>query len=270
MIDPLACALVPTLLPGAEPFAADGGDVGVLVLHGFTGNPSSLRPLAEHLADAGFAVELPRLPGHGTTWRRLRRTGWPDWLREARAALLLLRDRTERQVVAGLSMGGALALRLLQTESGLAGGVLVNPSVDPRDPRLRALPVAKWLVPSVGGLGGDIAKPQADEHPYDRVPLKALASLLEGQRTVRAELHRVHQPLLVLTSAQDHVVDPADSRLVVEGVASADVEHVILERSYHVATLDYDADLIAERAERFTRRVAGAPADADAGAGAGA
>lgn len=259
---------MPSLLPGAEPYTAAGGDVGVLVLHGFTGNPSSMRPLAERLAEAGFAVELPRLPGHGTSWRQLQRTRWPDWVREARAALTILRAHTERQLVVGLSMGGTIALHLLETETSrdatqasLVGGVLINPSVDPADPRLRALPAVKWLVPSLRGLGNDIAKPDADEQPYRRVPLKALASVVELQRSVRQHLDAVHQPLLVLTSAQDHVVDPAESRLVVEGVASTDVTHVTLEHSYHVATLDYDADEIAERTLRFAHRVTGAAAD---------
>lgn len=245
-------------MPGAEPFAADGGNVGALVLHGFTGNPTSMRPLAEQLADAGFAVELPRLPGHGTTWRQLQRTRWRDWVREARAALRILRARTEQQVVVGLSMGGAIGLHLLQTEPNLAGGVLINPWLTLRDPRLRVLPAVKWIVPSLAGVGNDIAKPQADERPYMRVPLKALASVLELQRSVRDHLHEVDQPLLVLTSAQDHVVDPTDSQLVVEGVASHDVEQVMLERSYHVATLDYDAEEIADRTREFIGRVAAA------------
>lgn len=263
---------MPSLLPGAEPYSAAGGDVGVLVVHGFTGNPSSMRPLAERLAEAGFAVQLPRLPGHGTSWRQLQRTRWQDWVREARAALTVLRAHTERQLVVGLSMGGTIALHLLETEArssseavatkaSLAGGVLINPSVDPADPRLRALPAVKWLVPSLRGLGNDIAKPDADEQPYPRVPLKALASVVGLQRSVREHLHVVHQPLLVLTSAQDHVVDPAESRLVVERVASTDVTHITLERSYHVATLDYDADEIAERTLGFARRVTGAAAD---------
>lgn len=250
------------LLPGTEAFSAEGGDVGVLALHGFTGNPSSVRPLAQQLAGAGFAVELPRLPGHGTSWRRLQRTRWPDWVREARAGLLALRARTRRQVVVGLSMGGAIALHLLQTQPDLAGGVLINPWVALRDPRMRALPALKWVLPSVGGVGNDIAKPQADERPYTRVPLKALASVLQLQQGVRRHLAAVHQPLLVLTSAQDHVVDPADSRLIVEGVGSRDVEHVVLERSYHVATLDHDADEIVKRAIGFCHRVAGAASDA--------
>ncbi len=252
---------MPSVLPGAEPYTAAGGDVGVLVVHGFTGNPSSMRPLAERLAEAGFAVQLPRLPGHGTSWRQLQRTRWPDWVREARAALTILRAHTERQLVVGLSMGATIALHLLETQTTLAGGVLINPAVDPADPRLRALPAVKWLVPSLRGLGNDIAKPGADEQPYERVPLKALASLVELQRSVREHLDAVHQPLLVLTSAQDHVVDPAESRLVVERVASTDVTHVTLERSYHVATLDYDADEIAERTIRFARRVTGSGGD---------
>lgn len=250
---------MPELMPGTEAFAADGGDAGVLILHGFTGNPSSVRPLAEELAAAGFAVELPRLPGHGTSWRRLQRTRWPDWVREARAGLAMLRARTRTQVVVGLSMGGAIALHLLQTEAQLAGGVLINPWVALRDARMRALPVLKWVVPSVSGVGNDIAKPRADERPYTRVPLKALASVLELQQAVRAHLPAVAQPLLVLTSAQDHVVDPADSQLIVEGVGSQDVEHVVLERSYHVATLDYDADDVIKRTLGFCHRVAGAP-----------
>src|SRR5580704_15003176 len=63
----VACPIVTApVLHGAEAFSAPGGPDGVLVLHGFTGSPFSMRPLADKLAEAGYAVELPRLPGHGT------------------------------------------------------------------------------------------------------------------------------------------------------------------------------------------------------------
>ncbi len=65
--------------PGAEPYAHDGDDIGVLLVHGFTGNPSSMLPWARTLSAAGHTVRLPRLPGHGTTWRDMGRTRWPDW-----------------------------------------------------------------------------------------------------------------------------------------------------------------------------------------------
>ena len=253
------------LIEGAEAWSSyspgSSADTGVLVLHGFTGNPVSLRPLAEALAAEGFAVELPLLPGHGTTWKHMQRTTWRDWSGEAAAALDRLRAVTRSRVAVGLSMGGTLAVHLAETRGAdLAGIALVNPSVHSADTRLRAVPVAKYLVPSASSIGNDIARPDGDERAYPRVPLRALASLLQFQRRVRADLGRVSIPTLVFTSRADHVVDPSNSTLVLEGIAAADAEQMWLERSYHVATLDYDAELIAERTAAFVRRVTGTPA----------
>src|SRR6478736_8037433 len=130
------------ILPGAEPFSHDGSDVGVLLVHGFTSTPQSLRPWAEHLAEAGFSVRLPRLPGHGTTWQEMNRTQWADWQAETERAFGELVDRCDRFFVAGLSMGGALAVRIAERHAAnVAGLVLVNPCVTLGDPRLAALPV---------------------------------------------------------------------------------------------------------------------------------
>jgi carboxylesterase len=247
------------VLPGAEAWSAQGGDVGVLVLHGFTGNPVSMRPLAEALAAEGFAVELPRLPGHGTTWQDLQRTTWRDWAREAVAAYEQLRARTRAQVAVGLSMGGTMALHLAATRGDdLAGVAVVNPSLFSRDARLRLLPVLKWVVPALPGVGNDIAKPGGDERPYDKMPLKALASFLEFRRLVRNDLASVTVPTLVFTSRQDHVVEPDNGEVVLTGVGAPDKRQVWLERSYHVATLDYDAELICTEIAAFVRRVSGA------------
>ena len=94
-----------SVLPGAEPYSAPGGPHGALVVHGFTGNPSSMRPVAEALAAAGFAVELPLLPGHGTSLDDMMATRFPDWSAAVEAHFLELSGRTDSVVVAGLSMG---------------------------------------------------------------------------------------------------------------------------------------------------------------------
>ncbi len=249
------------VIPGAETWSAEGagdppGDVGFLVLHGLTGNPVSMRPLAEGLADRGFAVELPRLPGHGTRWQDLQRSTWHDWAREATAGLARLRARTRVQVAVGLSMGGTIALHLVQTGDDLAGVAVVNPSLFSTDRRLRALPLLKLVVPGVPGIGNDIHKPGGDEKPYDRLPLKALASFLQLQRKVRDDLGSVRVPLLVFTSRQDHVVAPANSELLLRTVSSADTEQRWLERSYHVATLDHDLPEIIAATAGFALRLA--------------
>jgi carboxylesterase len=261
--------------PGAEPYAHDGDDVGVLLCHGFTGNPSSLRPWAQSLADAGHTVRVPRLPGHGTTWRELGRTHWSDWYAEVETAFRALRARSRTVVVTGLSMGGALALRLAQehprgTGTGVDALVLVNPAVTVDDPRLKALPVVRWLTPWVPPVGNDVKKPGVTEDAYDRIPPHAIHSMLQGYRTVIADLPAVTQPLLLLRSTEDHVVPAASSALILDRIASTDTEQVLLENSYHVATIDNDAAMIFERTLAFIDRIkpiaaANLPAEAAGG-----
>lgn len=234
------------IAPSAAAWASAGDGPGVLVLHGFTGNPTSLRPLAERIAAEGYAVELPRLPGHGTSPQDLATTAWHDWLAEATRALDRLDGRP--RAIVGLSMGGALALRLAQLRrDDVAALVLINPSVTFKHPLKPVLGLLKRVVPSLPGVGNDIAKPGADELPYARVPLRAAASLFELQDIVRDHLAAIDMPTLIFTSRSDHTVRPSDSTLVLERIAAARREQLWLERSFHVATLDYDADLIADR-----------------------
>jgi carboxylesterase len=230
----------PAVLPGAEPFAADGGPVGVLVLHGFTGSPYSVRPWAEHLAAAGLTVRAPRLPGHGTTWQDLNRTGWQDWYAAAEAAFAELSARCSQAFVTGLSMGACLALRLAQTQGAkVAGVVVVNPSLAP-DTRLFLLaPVLKHVLPYMPGIGDDIKKPSSGEGGYKQVPVRAAATLPAMWRTTTAGLPLVTAPVLVFRSTVDHVVGPASMTVLRAGLPGAEVRP--LAESYHVATLDNDA-----------------------------
>jgi carboxylesterase len=262
------------LLPGAEPYRHEGGPTGVLLCHGFTGSPQSMRPWAEHLAARGLTVSVPLLPGHGTRWQDLQVTGWPDWYAEVDREFGALARECERVVVCGLSMGGALAL-LLAARHGpaVAGVALVNPSVKADGAQVRAVPLLRHVVPSVPGIASDIAKGGVEELGYDRTPLHAVYSLTRLWRQVQAELPRVDQPLLVFTSRVDHVVHPSNSELVLARTASRDVTHRVLERSYHVATLDHDAPGIFAGTAEFVERlapVADAPTGGDEVARGGA
>jgi carboxylesterase len=255
-----------TLLPGAEPFEAvpTGGTgtrsprIGVLLCHGFTGSPQSLRPWAEHLSNAGFRVSLPLLPGHGTHWKHMQLTRWEDWYAELDAALRRLIAECDDVFVMGLSMGGGLALRLAQVHgASVRGVVLVNPSVKRNKPVEALLPMVSRLVPSVRGVASDIKRPGVAEVGYDRVPLKAAHSLTRLWKTVQTDLPKVSMPVLLFRSATDHVVHASSSALVLARVSSTDVEEVVLPDSYHVATLDHDAQTIFDGATAFVRRLSG-------------
>lgn len=241
-------------MAGAEPFAAGTGRVGVLLCHGFTSTPQSMRPWAEHLAAEGFRVVVPRLPGHGTRWQELNRTEWVDWYAAVDRSFRRLRRDCADVCVAGLSMGGALALRLAEQHGGaVAALALVNPCVHVADPRMRLLRVLRAL-PSLRGIGGDIARPGAVELGYDRNPLRALHSQTRLWADVRAHLDQVTAPLLLHWSRQDHVVDPSSLALITAGVRSPEQQVVVLERSYHVATLDHEAERVFRDSCDFFRR----------------
>lgn len=242
--------------PGAEAFAADGGRVGVLVLHGFTGSPRTVRPWAEHLAAAGLTVRAPLLPGHGTRWQDLGATGWQDWYGAAEQAFTELRGRCEQVFVTGLSMGACLALRLAETQgTAVSGVVVVNPSLAP-DTRLFVLaPVLKHVLRSLPGIAGDIKKPGGSEGGYERVPVKAAATLPALWKLTARDLATVTQPLLVYRSTVDHVVGPASMRLLTAALPV--VEVIPLSDSYHVATLDNDAQAIFDGTLAFIHKVRG-------------
>ena len=250
------------VLPGAEPFAADGSEVGVLLSHGFTGSPQSLRPWAEHLAAAGLTVRLPRLPGHGTRWQDLNDTRWPDWYGELERAFDDLRGRCRQVFGMGLSMGGTLVIRLAeQRPAEVAGLVLVNPSLGTERKDVKfALPLLHRVVPSLAGIGSDIRKPGVTELAYERTPLRAMHSLSRLWPLVVADLGLVTAPVLLYRSRVDHVVEPMSGRLLRDGASSTEVSEVILEDSYHVATLDHDAPAIFAGSLDFVRAHTSAPA----------
>jgi carboxylesterase len=245
-----------SLLPGAEPWSHAGQGAGVLLLHGFTGNPNSMRRLGTAFAAAGFSVEVPRLPGHGTTIDDMQTTGWDDWLTEADAAYQRLAGRGGPVVVGGQSMGGTLALALAVRHPEVAGLICVNPLTQPQPDEI--LDMVRGMVDegetSVPGIGSDIADPEAVESAYAGMPLAPLLSMMDAVRLLQNDLAQINSPLLLLTSPQDHVVEPAQSDFLAAAVAGP-VERVSLERSFHVATLDFDKDLIAERAVEFVAKI---------------
>ena len=246
MPEPLASTGV---LPGAEPFALAGngpaGRTGVLLVHGFTSTPKSMRAWGEHLAAEGFTVRAPLLPGHGTRWQDCNQVTEDDWTTAVGAAFDELSAEVDRVVVGGLSMGGTLALRLTeQRPDDVAGLVLVNPSLLTQRLDAKFLPVLARVFPSWTPIASDIKKPGVTEQAYARLPLRGMLAVSRLWAATRADLGRITAPVLLYRSTQDHVVEPESSRVLLRDVASTDVTEVLLEDSYHVATLDNDAPTI--------------------------
>ena len=243
----------------ARPELTGGRRIGVLLSHGFTGSPASIKPWGRHLGDLGYGVEVPLLPGHGTSWEQLNTLTWDDWYAELSRVFEAMRGSHEAVVVGGLSMGGALALRLAADHGdGVAGLVLVNPALATKRLDVKLLPVMKHLVRSFPGIADDIKKPGVQEHAYSRTPLKAIHTLIRAWPSLVADLPKVTAPMLYFRSAADHVVDAASQPIITSRVSSREIIERSLDNSFHVATLDNDAPQIFEESADFVARVTAA------------
>lgn len=246
------------VLPGCEAWSARAGSqVGVLVVHGFTGAPFGMRRIADAVAGAGYDVELPRLPGHGTSVEDMLATRWTDWAGEVDEALARLTGRVERVLAIGQSMGASLVLDAALGAQDLAGVVCINPLTRPCDAEALEM-IDDFLEDGITvapGEGSDVADPDAREIAYSGTPLAPLRSLMcDGVALITDRFHELTMPLRLFTSRQDHVVPVADSEHLA-ATWGGSVEHTWLERSYHVASVDYDRDVIIDHTLAFLARV---------------
>jgi carboxylesterase len=248
------------IMPGCEPYSAENGPLGVLVLHGFTGNPYTMRSLAERMAKAGYSVELPRLPGHGTSLEDLMTTDWSDWSGAALEAYDALRSRCDAVAVVGLSMGGGLTAFVAESRPDVAGCVFINPMVKPIPQELLD-GLDQFIeagVETIDGNGSDIKSEDEREFEaaYSAMPLEALRTLFAGVAAVNADLDRIAAPSLLLTSREDHTInwDRAEDLMT---MVTGPISQIWLEDSFHVATLDNDAELIESSIVAFLGEVLG-------------
>jgi len=231
-----------TPVAGATPYHADGGPVGVLLLHGFSSVPGSLYGPARALADAGYSVSAPLLPGHGSTLEALQASSWREWRTCVETHFEALRATCRSVAVLGHSMGGALGASLAASTE-VAALVLINPQLirptEAADLVEAAIARGEVLGPPIGG---DIKKGGGRPPTMSHTPLLALRTLFDALPDLTAALPLVTTPTLLLSSRIDHVVAPLNGDALID--VAPHVQRVWLEESYHVATVDHDAERI--------------------------
>ena len=226
--------------------------IGVLLLHGFTGSPASMRPWADFLNKKGLTVAVPRIPGHGTRWQDLNQVSWREWTDRAEQELRKLKAQSSEVFIFGLSMGGANTLfTAANSNVKISGIVLVNPMIHITDPAIKLINIIKYLVPKRPSVGDDIKKPGITEWGYDALPTKGVAELNKLLKATRKSLPEVKVPTLLFHSVEDHVLPVSNTELIMKEIGAVDKARIELGNSYHVATLDYDAETIFESSYQF-------------------
>ncbi len=248
--------MMTNMAEGGKPFLFEGNDVGVLLSHGFTGTTSGMLPLGEYLHKAeGWTVLAPRLKGHGETPEAMSLTSAEDWIRSLEEALHTLQSRCSQIFMAGLSMGGCLTMYLAAKYPEAFKAVApINACLDFGAPDFAAWAFETNAPITIKGVSNDVKDPAITEIAYADVPVRCIREIYGLMAVTRDMLPRVTAPTLVLVSPDDHVVPPANSYEILQKVSSTKREMVILRNSYHVATIDFDKDLINESIRQFFRQ----------------
>jgi|UniRef100_UPI00404B4009 carboxylesterase len=239
----------------ADWFAQGSGaskEVGILLVHGFTGSPASMRPWAEYLNQRGYTVKVPLLPGHGTTPHDLNLVKWQEWPAKVESDLQELLRTCSKVFICGLSMGGGTTLNIATRYSkDLAGIILVNPMIHVKFvPHQLAWAISRFQKMRES-VGDDIKRPGITEYGYDALPAVGVYELLKMLHYTRKRLHDVTAPMLLFHSVDDHTLPVTNTEIVMKGVGSRQKQRIELVNSYHVATLDYDQEVIFENSRLF-------------------
>jgi len=252
------------VMDDGKPFFFEGGKTGCLLVHGFTGTTSSLKPMGEFLAGKGLTVLGPRLPGHGTDVEDMARWAYTDWTRTVEKALQELMSLCDCVCVAGLSLGGTLTLYLGERYPDRISGIIpvnapvkrlvINPVLNLLQ---KTVPVLKHVLKTFPGVGSDLKDPNVTEVAYEKFSTNAAHELLKLLAVVKNDIARIKMPIRIFESKDDHVVPPENGPFVYENVASTDKKLIWLENSYHVATLDLDKEKIFQESYEFITAVTG-------------
>ena len=239
----------------ADWFAQGSGankEVGILLVHGFTGSPASMRPWAEYLNQRGYTVKVPLLPGHGKTPHDLNLVKWQEWPAKVESDLQELLRTCRKVFICGLSMGGGTTLNIATRYSkDLAGIILVNPMIHVKFvPHQLAWAISRFQKMR-DSVGDDIKRPGITEYGYDALPAVGVYELLKMLHYTRKRLHDVTAPMLLFHSVDDHTLPVTNTEIVMKGVGSRQKQRIELVNSYHVATLDYDQEVIFENSRLF-------------------
>jgi carboxylesterase len=232
-----------------EDYAALGdkkkGHIGIVLVHGFTGSPAAMRPWAEFLNARGYSVRVPLLPGHGTKPADLNDVMWPEWPAKVEGEILELRKYCSQIFVAGLSMGGGTTLQIASTHGDqLCGIILVNPMIHVRGISPQLAFVISRFIKFGKSVGNDIKRKGVTEYSYDKLPYRGIYQLLTMLKLTRAALPSIKVPMQLFHSVDDHTLPVTNTEIIMRKIGSPNKSRIELLNSYHVATIDHDADLI--------------------------
>ncbi|MEM6284416.1 MAG: alpha/beta fold hydrolase [Chloroflexota bacterium] len=251
---------------GAKPkFRRGGTEAGCLLIHGFSAAPAEITWLGDHLHETlNLTTYAPRLTGHGTDPQHMRRMHWPDWYASVCDGYELLAAQCEKVFVAGISMGGLLALLLMACEeSQIEAGAVIAAPIYYKHNRVAATRYLKYLqrmksMPDKSTMPDLLreeqerrGEPVIGRTHYNVWSLQAVAQLYDLTLIVRDHLPQIATPMTLLYAENDHSVALESIEAIKTQTRAERIETHILEQSGHIITQDIEREKAFTVTEQF-------------------
>ncbi len=236
--------------PHSKEFYFEGGSIGVLLVHGFTGTPGTMKKIGEALKDDGYTVSGIRLPGHGTSVEDMENSNWKQWLEAARKGADDLSRKCDKMIICGLSMGGLLTT-ILASELEPQGAILLASAIKLKGKSARLASLLKFLI-----RYRVYDNTNKDIHPYaisyNATPLRKVTDFFKLQKMAKKSLNKISCPLLIVQGKLDKSVSDDAPEIIYNGTINVnDKKIVYLENSKHVCTLEPEFDILIKEIREF-------------------
>jgi carboxylesterase len=231
----------------------NGQETGLLFIHGFTATPSELLPVARLLHEKGIDVYGPLLPGHGTSKEDLNQKTWADWYRVVTESITRLRLEHQWLFIAGLSMGGLLALLAAAEQKDLDGVIVINAPIF-----YYPAYVNEWtlrLLRKIRSYWPKEKKELENRFSYTHYPVEALLSMELMRKRVKAKLKEISIPAMVVQSGRDNDVPVKSTDYIARALKIPREQVVFLPNSHHVATMAAEKEQLAARMLSFMENI---------------
>ncbi len=241
-------------------FFRAGDRTGCVVLHGIGGTPANVRVVADALAEEGYTVLAPVLPGHRKTVRAMDQSSWTEWLSAAEGAYdRLQKAGCVRIYMIGLSLGGILSgIVAEEKERPVAGAVLICAPVR-MQAFLHLARLIRFAVPTIrygkkeksGFHGTDPAYSQMYGNGFSTKKLQDLHILV---RKFRRGIRNLTCPVLFFSAKYDNKVAPSSGAYLQKHASrTASLDLVFLENSPHGCTYGPERDLVAKQVREYVK-----------------
>lgn len=236
------------------------------MIHGLSGTPATMKPVIDELVKAGFLVNAPLLPGHGTVDADLRNVRWQEWWDAVKTAYFSLKMEAKKISCVGLSLGSLLALKLaiemrwgIRAVVAMGTPLVLSPMIEYfAYPAVKYTPVRFFYKYSQKDWEKSVAEPEGlnyyKRHSYSKIAVNSVMELFKLKKLVRSRMGEITSPLLAIHGKEDDVAPLKNIKILKESINSNMIDVILLDRSRHVVSLDFDKEVAAKASVAFLER----------------